>query len=159
MRSEEAPEPCNLVTAVMARLLTAIVSSTELLSPVMCHVMCHESNLECKHCVTLIVLLLVPVTQTAAFFLISGDNIPGAGHWLPGHRYRDTPGYTDTHGDTEHGHRAAAKTVHLMVIMISLVYGDGRQPGGLAVTGSDVVWQQCGSGDIDPRRCVVDTPS
>ena len=37
-----------------------------------------------------------------------------------------------------------------MVIMISLVYGDGRQPGGLAVTGSDVVWQQCGSGDIDP---------
>ena len=122
--------------------------------------MCHESNLECKHCVTLIVLLLVPVTQTAAFFLISGDNIPGAGHWLPGHRYRDTPGYTDTHSDTEHGYRAAAaKTVHLMVIMISLVYGDGRQPGGLAVTGSDVVWQQCGSGDIDPRRCVVDTPS
>ena len=96
MRSEEAPEPCNLVTAVMARLLPAIVSSTELLSPVMCHVMCHESNLECKHCVTLIVLLLVPVTQTAAFFLISGDNIPGPGHWLPGHRYRDTPGYRDT---------------------------------------------------------------
>ena len=92
MRSEE---PCNLVTAAVARLLAAIVSSTELLSPVMCHVMCHESNLEGKHCVTLIVLELVPVTQAAAFLLISGDNIPGPGHWLPGHRYRDTAGYTD----------------------------------------------------------------
>ena len=57
--------------------------------------MCHESNLECKHCVTLILLELESVTQAAAFLLISGDNIPGPGHWLPGHRYRDTAGYTD----------------------------------------------------------------
>ena len=62
----------------------------------MCHAMCHESYLECTHCVTLILLLVLEsVTQAAAFLLISGDNIPGPGHWLPGHRYRDTAGYTD----------------------------------------------------------------
>ena len=82
-----------MVTAAVARLLAAIVSSQSY-----CHLSCVTScvsNLECTHCVTLILLELESVTQAAAFLLISGDNIPGPGHWLPGHRYRDTAGYTD----------------------------------------------------------------
>ena len=152
MRSEE---PCNLVTAAVARLLAAIVSSTELLSPVMCHVMCHESNLECTHCVIPLILLE----------LESGDS----GGCFPPHLWRQHPwsrppaagtpiqGYSGIHGhgDAEHGYRAAAKTVHLMVIMITLhwfmVTGDSLAAWHLAVTGSDVVYpQHSGRGSISP---------
>ena len=80
----------------------------------------------------------------------AGAGVRDSGGCFPPHLWRQHPwsrplaagtpiqGYSGIygHGDTEHGYRAAAKTVQLMVIMIALVYGDGDS---LAVTGSDVV--------------------